>query len=64
MGTVIFPSDGRWGIFLVALVLLFAGLSYVGAVRRPPAADEPARRNPQVPGHPVGNPDATGEPAE
>jgi hypothetical protein len=32
---VIFPSDGRWGIFLVALVLLFAGLSYVGAVRRP-----------------------------
>ena len=37
---VIFPSDGRWGIFLVALVLLFAGLSYVGAVRRPPSADE------------------------
>jgi hypothetical protein len=32
---VVFPSDGRWGIFLVALVLLFAGLSYVGAVRRP-----------------------------
>ena len=27
------PGDGRRGIFLVALVLLFAGLSYVGAVR-------------------------------
>ena len=31
---VIFPGGGRGGIFLVALVLLFAGLSYVGAVRR------------------------------
>jgi hypothetical protein len=37
---VIFPSDGRWGIFLVALVLLFAGLSYVGAVRRPVSGDD------------------------
>jgi MFS family permease len=60
---VIFPSDGRWGIFLVALVLLFAGLSYVGAVRRPPATSEPARRNPRDP-EPIRNPDATGEPAE
>jgi MFS family permease len=61
---VIFPSDGRWGIFLVALVLLFAGLSYVGAVRRPPAADEPARRKPRDRQLPNGNPDAAGEAAE
>jgi MFS family permease len=52
---VVFPSDGRWGIFLVALVLLFAGLSYVGAVRRPveqPAAPavDPAPRNPEAAG--------------
>jgi len=32
---VALPSEGRWGLFLVALVLLFAGLSYFGAVRRP-----------------------------
>jgi hypothetical protein len=32
---VILPASGRLGIFLIALVLLFAGLSYVGAVRRP-----------------------------
>ena len=31
---VVFPGGGRGGIFLVALVLLFAGLSYVGGVRR------------------------------
>jgi MFS family permease len=37
---VIFPNDGKLGIFLVALVLLFAGLSYVGAVRRPAAGGE------------------------
>jgi hypothetical protein len=39
---VILPSDGRLGIFLIALVLLFAGFWYVGAVRRPapePGAD-------------------------
>jgi hypothetical protein len=34
---VLFWGGGRSGIFLVALVLLFAGLSYVGAVRRGPA---------------------------
>jgi MFS family permease len=45
---VIFPSDGRWGIFLVALVLMFSGLSYVGAVRRPPAADDATPRNPDA----------------
>ena len=33
---VVFPGGGRSGIFLVALVLLFAGLSYVGTVRRRP----------------------------
>jgi hypothetical protein len=31
---VLYPGGGRGGIFLVALVLLFAGLSYVGNVRR------------------------------
>jgi hypothetical protein len=56
---VIFPSDGRWGIFLVALVLLFAGLSYVGAVRRPApvprtgdTGSEPDVRKPEAPPEP------------
>jgi MFS family permease len=31
---VLFPGGGRSGIFFVALVFLFAGLSYLGAVRR------------------------------
>jgi hypothetical protein len=31
---VLFPGGGRGGIFLVAVALLFAGLSYVGSVRR------------------------------
>ena len=31
---VLFPGGGRAGLFLVALTLLFAGLSYVGKVRR------------------------------
>jgi hypothetical protein len=31
---VLYPAGGRSGIFLVALVLLFAGLSYVATVRR------------------------------
>jgi hypothetical protein len=31
---VLFPSNGRAGIFVVALVMLFAGLAYLGAVRR------------------------------
>jgi hypothetical protein len=34
MIAVLFPGGGRGGIFLVSLVLLFAGLSYVGSVRR------------------------------
>ena len=34
IGAVVFPGGGRGGIFVVAVVLLFAGLSYVGAFRR------------------------------
>jgi MFS family permease len=34
VGAVIFPGGGRGGIFVVAVVLLFAGLSYVGGFRR------------------------------
>jgi len=41
---VIFPGGGRGGIFVVAIVLLFAGLSYVGAFRR-----GPVRNTPQLP---------------
>lgn len=33
VGAVVFPGGGRGGIFIVAVVLLFAGLSYVGAFR-------------------------------
>jgi hypothetical protein len=38
VGAVLFPGGGRGGIFVVAVVLLFAGLSYVGAFRRAAAA--------------------------
>jgi MFS family permease len=48
---VIFPGGGRSGIFLVGLVLLFAGLSYVGAVRRP-GPDERPKRNRAATGDP------------
>ncbi|MGO9872439.1 MAG: MFS transporter [Acidimicrobiia bacterium] len=48
---VIFPGGGRSGIFLVALVLLFAGLSYVGAVRRP-GPDERPKQNRAATGDP------------
>jgi MFS family permease len=41
---VLFPGGGRGGIFVVAIVLLFAGLSYVGAFRR-----APTRNTPQLP---------------
>jgi hypothetical protein len=34
VGAVVFPGGGRGGIFVVAVVLLFAGLSYVGGFRR------------------------------
>jgi MFS family permease len=37
VGAVVFPGGGRGGIFVVAVVLLFAGLSYVGGFRRTPA---------------------------
>jgi MFS family permease len=48
---VVFPGGGRSGIFLVALVLLFAGLSYVGAVRRQPSSTGAAEPdNPTAPG--------------
>jgi hypothetical protein len=41
---VLFPGKERGGLFVLALVLLFAGLSYVGTTRRTPvvAAGEPA----------------------
>jgi hypothetical protein len=39
---VAFPGGGRSGVFLVALVMLGAGLTYVGAIRRPPAVRPPA----------------------
>ena len=45
---VVFPGGGRSGIFLVALVLLFAGFSYVGGVHRT------AARNAEAPGDPSG----------
>jgi MFS family permease len=43
---VLFWGGGRSGIFLVAVVLLFAGLSYVGTVRRMSA---PPRNTPALP---------------
>ena len=47
---VLFFGGGRAGIFLVALVLLFGGLSYVGAVRR----SEAPGATPAVPPPPGG----------
>lgn len=43
---VIWPGGGRSGIFLVAVVLLFAGLSYLGSVRRMRAKNEAAPATP------------------
>jgi Major Facilitator Superfamily len=37
---VLFPGKERGGLFLLAVVLLFAGLSYVGTTRRTPAPGE------------------------
>ena len=45
---VVYWGGGRSGIFFVALVLLFAGLSYVGAVRRPAVA-RPRSARPRKP---------------
>ncbi|MCU1426886.1 MAG: Major Facilitator Superfamily transporter [Actinomycetia bacterium] len=42
---VLFPGGGRAGIFLAALVLLFSGLTYFGAVRRPGGVVAPAERD-------------------
>ena len=61
---VIFPSDGRWGIFLVALVLLFAGLSYVGAVRRPASGDDHGEQPAEGPDDQARKLDAAGEQPE
>ena len=46
---VLLPSKGRFGVFLVALVLLFTGLSYLGAVRRNYAS----RKSHPLPDRPV-----------
>jgi MFS family permease len=49
---VVYWGGGRSGIFLVALVLLFTGLSYIGAVRRPaPPRPAPADK-PVAPAEP------------
>ena len=45
---VLFFGGGRAGIFLVALVLLFGGLSYIGAVRRQDAEKCRGRRSPEA----------------
>jgi hypothetical protein len=42
---VLFPGGGRAGVFLVALVMLFSGLSYLGAVRRPDGPVAPPPRD-------------------
>ncbi len=44
-----FQHSGKAGIFFVALVLLFAGLSYIGAVRRLDAPSAPGA----TPGQPI-----------
>jgi hypothetical protein len=48
----VYWGGGRSGIFLVALVLLFAGLSYVGAVRRPPTSRPKPAGKPVAPAEP------------
>ena len=53
---VLFFGGGRAGIFLVALVLLFGGLSYVGSVRRGEAT--PSVREPMAPTLGFGKPTA------
>ena len=47
---VLFPGGGRGGIFVVAVVLLFAGLSYVGAFRRTPRVARTIRRDAAIRG--------------
>jgi hypothetical protein len=42
---VLFPGGGRAGIFLVALVMLATGLTYLGAVRRPGGVVAPPPRD-------------------
>jgi hypothetical protein len=50
---VLYPGGGRGGIFLVALVLLFAGLTYVGNFRRLQQRSE-AEQNSETPAPPAG----------
>lgn len=59
---VIFPGGGRGGIFLVALALLFAGLTYASGVRRLSAAAA-AKAQPAV-APPTDAPRANAPPAE
>jgi hypothetical protein len=42
---VTFPGGGRAGVFLVALVMLGAGLTYFGAIRRPGGVVAPPERD-------------------
>jgi hypothetical protein len=42
---VAFPGGGRAGVFLVSLVMLGAGLTYFGAVRRPGGVQAPPERD-------------------
>ncbi len=66
---VLFPGGGRGGIFVVAVVLLFAGLSYVGAFRRnaargaPPGAPPGAQPDAAPDAQPDAQPDAAPDPA-
>jgi len=46
VGAVVFPGGGRGGLFVVAVVMLFAGLSYVGAFRRTAARNTQPTRPP------------------
>lgn len=49
VGAVVFPGGGRGGIFVVAIVLLFGGLSYVGAFRRTAPRSSPLGSSPSGP---------------
>jgi hypothetical protein len=42
---VLFPDSGRAGVFLVSLVMLGAGLTYLGAIRRPGGVAMPPERD-------------------
>ncbi len=42
---VLFPGGGRAGVFLASMVLLFSGLTYFGAIRRPGGVVAPPERD-------------------